>query len=126
VTTGRIAAVLDWELCTLGDPLADVGYVGLSWSDDPSAPLRATDPTAAGGFPLWDELLERYADRTGRDVSNIEYYRALSAFRLAVISEGVYARYLHGVMADDGTDIGMFKTNVEDLAERALQALSPL
>ena len=72
------------------------------------------------------ELLDRYAERTGRDVSNIEYYRALSAFRLAVISEGVYARYLHGVMADDGADVEMFKTNVEDLAERALQALSPV
>jgi aminoglycoside phosphotransferase (APT) family kinase protein len=124
--TGRIAAVLDWELCTLGDPLADIGYIGVSWSDEGSVPRRATDPTVAGGFPLYAELLERYAMRTGRDLSEIEYYRAFAAFRLAVISEGVYARYLHGVMADEDVDLNMFKTNVEDLAAGALQALREL
>ncbi|HEY1279551.1 MAG TPA: phosphotransferase family protein [Acidimicrobiales bacterium] len=123
---GRINAVLDWELCTLGDPLADVGYLGVYWSDEGALPRRSTDPTAAGGFPTYAEIIERYAQRTGRDVSEIAYYRAFAAFRLAVISEGVYARYLHGQMADDGADIAMFKRNVEDLAEGALQALREL
>ena len=123
---GRINAVLDWELCTLGDPLADVGYLGVYWSDDGALPRRGTDPTAAGGFPAYGEIVQRYAERTGRDVSEIEYYRAFAAFRLAVISEGVYARYLHGQMADDGADVDMFKRNVEDLAEGALQALRGL
>ena len=123
---GRINAVLDWELCTLGDPLADVGYLGVYWSDEGALPRRASDPTAAGGFPKYAEIVERYAELTGRDVSEIAYYRAFAAFRLAVISEGVYARYLHGQMADDGADIAMFKRNVEDLAEGALQALREL
>ena len=123
---GRINAVLDWELCTLGDPLADVGYLGVYWSDEGALPRRSTDPTAAGGFPSYAEIIERYAQRTGRDVSEIAYYRAFAAFRLAVISEGVYARYLHGQMADDGADVAMFKRNVEDLAEGALQALREL
>jgi len=122
----RLVAIFDWELCTLGDPLADVGYLGVYWSDDGALPRRGTDPTAAGGFPAYAEIVQRYAERTGRDVSEIEYYRAFAAFRLAVISEGVYARYLHGQMADDGADVAMFKRNVEDLAEGALQALRGL
>jgi aminoglycoside phosphotransferase (APT) family kinase protein len=95
VTTGRITAVLDWELCTLGDPLADLGYLGVYWSDG-DAVVRNNDPTPAGGFLSWSEVVDRYAARTGRDVSGIDYYIAFSCWRLAVISEGVYARYLHG------------------------------
>ena len=61
---------------------------------------RPNDPTGIEGFPTYAELLERYADRTGRDLSEIDYYIAFGSFRLAVISEGVYARYLHGAMGD--------------------------
>lgn len=123
---GRIAAVLDWELCTLGDPLADVGYLGVYWTDPGHSARRANDPTGAGGFPSYDHLLERYAARTGRDVSGIDYYRAFSSWRLAVISEGVYARYLHGVMADEGADVESFRIGVEQLAESALEAVRRL
>jgi aminoglycoside phosphotransferase (APT) family kinase protein len=127
VTNGRIAAVLDWELCTLGDPLADVGYLGVYWFDGQAATARANDPTPAGGFPRYDELLERYAQRTGRDLSGIDYYVAFSCWRLAVISEGVYARYLHGAMGDqDGIDLESFKIGTEGLAERALAAVRRL
>jgi aminoglycoside phosphotransferase (APT) family kinase protein len=125
--TGRIAAVLDWELCTLGDPLADVGYVGVYWSDPGEEQLRANDPTGIDGFPTYDELVERYANRTGRDMSNIGYYRAFGAWRLAVISEGVYARYLHGAMGDQEIDqetLASFKEGTERLAEDALERLS--
>lgn len=123
---GRIAAVLDWELCTLGDPLADVGYLGVYWTDPGSTARRSNDPTGAGGFPSYADLLERYATRTGRDVSGVEYYRAFSSWRLAVISEGVYARYVHGVMADETADIEQFKVGVEQLAEAALTAARSL
>ena len=76
VDVGRIAAVLDWELCTLGDPLADVGYLGVYWTD-PAAPGRAhNDPSGAEGFPTYAELLERYAARTGRTCPAIDYYVA--------------------------------------------------
>jgi aminoglycoside phosphotransferase (APT) family kinase protein len=123
---GRIAAVLDWELCTLGDPLADVGYLRVYWADPAEdgrpAGGRHNDPTPAGGFPSYDELVERYARRTGFDLSGIEYYVAFSSWRLAVISEGVYARYLHGAMADDGVDLDVFRQGTEELAERALAA----
>ena len=124
VGSGRIAAVLDWELCTLGDPLADVGYMGVYWSTgDAATSLRANDPTGADGFLSYPEVLDRYAMRTGRDLSEIGYYVAFSCWRLAVISEGVYARYIHGAMGDQGIDISPMKASVEALAERALDAL---
>ena len=127
VSTGRIAAVLDWELCTLGDPLADVGYLGVYWYDGEAANARANDPTPAGGFPSYNDLLERYALRTGRDLSGIDYYVAFSCWRLAVISEGVYARFLHGAMGDQsGIDLDSFKVGTELLAERALAAVRRL
>jgi aminoglycoside phosphotransferase (APT) family kinase protein len=80
VHRGRIAAVLDWELCTLGDPLADVGYLGVYWFDGRAENVRANDPTSAGGFPSYDDLIQRYAVRTGRDVSGIGYYVAFSCW----------------------------------------------
>ena len=124
VDAGRIEAVLDWELCTLGDPLADVGYLAVYWTD-PGAPAgRGNDPTAAGGYGSHADLVRRYAVRTGRDVSRIPYYVAFSRFRLAVIGEGVYARYLHGVMGD-ATDeqIANFKQGPELLIVTALHEL---
>ena len=123
---GRIAAILDWELCTLGDPLADVGYLSVYWTDQGSEPRRHNDPSGAAGFPNYQDLLERYALRTGRDVSGIDFYMAFSSWRLAVISEGVYARYLHGQMGDqvDADVIETFKAGTEQLAEAALEAIS--
>ena len=121
--TGHIAGVLDWELCTLGDPLADLGYIGVYWTDPGMQMTRTNDPTGLAGFRTYDEIVNRYASRTGRDVSNIGYYRAFSSFRLAVISEGVYARYLHGAMGDQDVDLMPLKIGTETLAEAALASL---
>jgi aminoglycoside phosphotransferase (APT) family kinase protein len=127
VSTGRITGVLDWELCTLGDPLADVGYLGVYWFDGVAANARHNDPTPAGGFATYADLLQRYALRTGRDLDGIGYYVAFSSWRLAVISEGVYARYLHGAMGDTTSlDLNQFKLGTEALAERALTAMRSL
>jgi aminoglycoside phosphotransferase (APT) family kinase protein len=124
VGTGRIKAVLDWELCTLGDPLADVGYLGVYWFGGDTETVRTNDPTPAGGFSSYADILQRYAGRTGRDVSDIAYYIAFSCWRLAVISEGVYDRYLHGAMGDDvGVDTVAYKSAAESLSERALSTL---
>ena len=125
----RVTAVLDWELCTLGDPLADVGYLGVYWADPGEDQLRPNDPTGIEGFPTYSELCERYASRTGRDLSEIDYYVAFSSFRLAVISEGVYARFVHGAMGDQEIEpeiLSTFKLGVERLAEGALDALRRL
>ena len=124
VELGRINAVLDWELCTLGDPMADLGYLGVYWYQGDAATARANDPTSAGGFPAFADLVERYARRTGRDVSGIGYYIAFGCWRLAVISEGVYSRYVHGAMGEGGeVDFATFKEATESLAERAREAI---
>ncbi len=125
--TARVTAVLDWELCTLGDPLADVGYLGVYWSDPGEPQYRPNDPTGIEGFPTYAEMCARYAERTGRDLSNIDYYVAFSSYRLAVISEGVYARFVKGSMGDQEIDpatLEMFKLGVERLAGDALERLS--
>lgn len=126
VSAGRVAAVLDWELCTLGDPLADLGYLGVYWHH-PGRASRDNDPTGAGGFLPYADIVARYAARTGRDVSAIDYYVAFGAWRLAVISEGVYARFLKGAMgAQSGVDVESFKVGTEVLAGQALEALRRL
>ncbi len=124
VERGRVVAVLDWELCTLGDPLADLGYLGVYWAGSDGR-SRHNDPTSLPGFPSFAEVVARYAHLTGRDVSNIDYYVAFSSFRLAVISEGVYARYLHGAMGGepDPLILQQFRTGTDELAGRALAAL---
>jgi aminoglycoside phosphotransferase (APT) family kinase protein len=126
VVNGQILAVLDWELCTLGDPLADLGYLGVYWTEVGEERRIFNDPTGEPGFPSYREIIERYATRTGRDVSQIDYYVAFASFRLAVISEGVYARYLGGAMADTVADLNVTKLAVERLAESALEAVSRL
>ena len=123
VTSGKITAVLDWELCTLGDPLADLGYIGIYWTDPGQPVMRFNDPSGLPGYATYDYLVERYARKTGRDVSHIGYYKAFASFRLAVISEGVYARYLHGAMGDQNVDLEPLKVGTENLAESALRAL---
>jgi aminoglycoside phosphotransferase (APT) family kinase protein len=123
---GSIAAVLDWELCTLGDPLADVGLLLVYWTDrDDSHPALLTSPTTLEGFPSRAEVLRRYAEASGRDVGDVEYFVALGYWKLACILEGVYARYKGGVMGDSSGFEG-FATQVEILAEAARSAVDGL
>lgn len=124
VREGRIKALLDWELCTLGDPLADVGYLLNSWEDaaPESVDLATVPATAAGGFIDQQTLCEIYQTRTGRSLENIAYYRAFSHWRLAAIGQGVYKRYLMGAMGDE-VDLEVYKASV---SERAVAALALL
>lgn len=126
---GRVAAVLDWELCTLGDVLADVGYLLNDWAE-PGEPLplgaRNLPPTAAGGFPSRAEMLARYAARSGFDVSLVDYYQAFSHWRSAAIAEGVKRRYLEGVMVDADFPVETYDERVEALAENSLRLIRNL
>jgi aminoglycoside phosphotransferase (APT) family kinase protein len=123
VADGRIQAVLDWELCTLGDPLADVGYLLNSWIE-PGEGEAPVAPTSAGGFPSRAELCERYTAATGRDLSEINYYRAFSHWRLAAIGQGVYKRYLVGAMGSNrDMDLDVYKASVQLRAAAALKLL---
>ncbi len=126
--TGTVAAVLDWELCTLGDVLADIGYILNNWVE-PGEQLMAAStspPTSAGGFSTRDELVEAYAAHTGFEVTNANYYRAFQHWRLAAIVEGVMARYLKGVMVDDSVDTDEYRVRVETMADESLALLATL
>jgi len=121
----RIAAVLDWEICTLGDPLADLGLLLVYWGDpDDPSPVRSMGTTSLEGFPKPSELLNRYVERSGRDLSQIDYYVAFGFWKLACIVEGVYARYVGGAMGERGTnDYEYFGQQVVMMAEQAREAV---
>ena len=127
-TQGNIAAVLDWELCTLGDPMADLGLLMVYWTgpdDDAGANNFAT--TTAPGFLNRQQLAERYAHASGRDISHLDFYVSFAYWKLACIIEGVYARYISGAMGEhDPQAFDAFKTQVETAAEKAEQLLSRL
>ena len=124
--SGEIAAVVDWELCTLGDPLADVGMLMVYWSEegDPLMPLFEA-PTLADGFPSRQELRDRYEERSGRDLSQLDFYVALGSWKLAIILQGVIARFSagqYGKGADAEERFGESRRIVEGLAEAADKA----
>ena len=127
---GRINAVLDWEICTLGDPLADVGLLMVYWND-PGDTAAATvgGATTLDGFLRRSDLLARYEAVSGRDLSEIDYYVAFGYWKLACIVEGVYARYIGGAMGDRGADTGAFDyfaDQVTTLVESSRQAIGRL
>jgi aminoglycoside phosphotransferase (APT) family kinase protein len=106
---GRIVAVLDWEMSTLGDPLADLGALLAYWSQAGDAGVRAAarivpPVTALEGFPTRDEVVARYAARTGFDVSDVDWYQAFAFFKLAVVCQGIAARAAGGAMLGSGFD----------------------
>jgi aminoglycoside phosphotransferase (APT) family kinase protein len=106
---GEIVAVLDWEMSTLGDPLADLGAMLAYWSepgdDDELAAARIVPPvTAADGFQSRGEIVRRYAEITGFDVTRIGWYLAFAYFKLAVVAQGIAARVAGGAMLGSGFD----------------------
>lgn len=123
---GTVAAVLDWELCTLGDPLADLGLLLMYWvepGEDTATVLTGT-ATAAPGFPDRAALAARYAERSGADLSQLDYYVALASWKLACVFDGIRARYGAGVMGDeDALSVEACRAQVQHLAEAALERL---
>ena len=101
---GRLVAVFDWDMATLGDPLSDLGALLAYWidEDDPEE-VRAFSPMPhhATGFPSRTELIERYAGASGRDVSSIRFYHVLGLYRLAVILAQIHIRWLRGQTRDE-------------------------
>jgi aminoglycoside phosphotransferase (APT) family kinase protein len=94
---GKAVAVLDWEMATLGEPLVDLGMLMLYWGEPGEQPL--TDVQAAmsqPGFPTRAEAVERYVDQTGIDLDDLDFYVVLAHFKMAVIAEGIYNRFVSG------------------------------
>jgi aminoglycoside phosphotransferase (APT) family kinase protein len=99
----RLTAILDWELATLGDPLADVGYLTAMWaeSDDPEDPMLALSAvTRSPRFPTRAQLVERYVDQTGRDANDLRWYQVLAIWKSAIFLEGSYRRHQSGSTDD--------------------------
>jgi aminoglycoside phosphotransferase (APT) family kinase protein len=99
----RIVAVMDWDMCTQGDPLADLGYLLNYWVEPGDPPVWreiAAMPTWRDGFPSRNEAIARYAERTGFDVSTVGWHQVFAAFKLAVIIQQIYIRWVRGQTQD--------------------------
>jgi len=117
----RLNAVLDWEMATIGDPLADIGYMCMMWAQegDPSEGLRAHlgNVTRAEGFYTREELISRYEERSGRSVGQIRWYMTLALWKSVVFMEGNYKRAIAGTT--DDPYLHQFGEGVLELAGRA-------
>ncbi len=119
---GQMVAVFDWDMCTLGDPLSDLGALLTYWSqpdDPPYLQAAAMMPVGDRRFLTRDELVQRYAARSGRDVSPIPFYHAMGLFRLVVIAAQIYVRYRRGQTQD--TRFEAFGMTIPLLARRAAE-----
>lgn len=127
-SSGQVIAVLDWEICTLGDPMADLGLLMVYWTgpdDDQSSWTNGS--CTAPGFLNRNALAERYTKVSGRDTSQLDFYVAFAYWKLACILEGVYARYLGGALGQrDPAELEPFNQQVIGAAARAEQLLSEL
>jgi aminoglycoside phosphotransferase (APT) family kinase protein len=122
-----IAAVVDWEISTLGDPLADLAYA-LNWFPDPTdaEPPRPEAAAAPPGFPSRTTLIERYAARTGRDLSRLDYYIGFNRWKSAAIVHGVYARYMEGKKSAEGIDLDEMRSRIAGSLTQAEEAVARL
>ena len=116
----RLVAIFDWELATIGDPLADLGYLVATWAQpgdehDTISALAAV--TGQPGFPTREELVARYEERTGRSMSDVRWYTVLALWKSAVFLEGSYKRRLAGTTEDPFFD--RLERGVPEIAERA-------
>jgi aminoglycoside phosphotransferase (APT) family kinase protein len=122
-TPPRLRAIFDWEMATIGDPLADVGYLTATWAEPPSGEDRKEtmfdlmSVTHAEGFMRRDELVARYEERSGRSMSDLRWYQALAIWKAAVFMEGNYKRSLAGTT--DDPYLKLFDEGVPQLAEAA-------
>jgi aminoglycoside phosphotransferase (APT) family kinase protein len=119
---GTIVAVLDWEMATLGDPLADVGLFLLYWGQAADGVVDTAQAIASGpGFLTIEEVADRYAEQSGRNLDTLDFYVALAAYKLAIIVEGINARFQMGKTVGEGFDtMGALVEGIVDSAiERA-------
>jgi aminoglycoside phosphotransferase (APT) family kinase protein len=117
----RIGAVLDWEMGTIGDPRADLGYLVATYSEPggPPNPLGTSPVTASEGFPRSADLVERYASRTGREIEPLAWFEGLALWKAAVFCEAIYGRFVRGELTEDDARARRFEQGVPLLAETA-------
>ncbi|QYB00269.1 phosphotransferase family protein (plasmid) [Rhodococcus sp. USK10] len=117
-TTGAVRAILDWELATVGDPLSDLANLLVMWPD-PGEDTRIESPTSTSGFLTRADVVERYAEASGRDLTHLGWYQAFAEWKLACLLVGVVHRYRSGAMETDGFDIDASTRLVGELAHSA-------
>ncbi|MFJ4030940.1 phosphotransferase family protein [Streptomyces griseoluteus] len=117
----RVLAILDWEMATLGDPLADLGYLTATWSEagSPPTPLELTRVTRSPGYLTQRRLAERYQSRTGLDLTPLPWYQTLALWKAAIFCEAIYTRWQRGERPDDTSFGPSLGTGVPRLLERA-------
>jgi aminoglycoside phosphotransferase (APT) family kinase protein len=121
VNNNLVAAIVDWELCTLGDPLADLGTVIASWSNknETDTPFIYS-PSLSDGFPSRQEIINLYDSKSDLDLKNVEFYVRLSFWKHAMIMEGVYVRYSLGYYGNvDKKDVEAFGKSTLSFAKKA-------
>lgn len=120
-----IAAMLDWEISTLGDPLADLAYALNQWIlPEDKNPVKADAASVVSGMPSRESLAVRYADRTGCDLSKLDFYTGFNWWKSAMILHGVYARYVMGKKSAEGVDIDDIRMRAERSLEEAETAIN--
>jgi aminoglycoside phosphotransferase (APT) family kinase protein len=117
----RLVAILDWEMATIGDPLADVGYMMIHWTQpgDQIGRFNLQNVTVRPGFPTREQLIARYEQRSGRSMHALDWYVTLALWKAVVFMEGNYKRAVVG--STDDPYLKTFSEGVAELAERALQ-----
>ena len=122
----RVLAVLDWEMATIGDPLADVGYLAATYSEngDPPSPLDLSPVTRRPGFLTRRQLLLRYAERSGRAVDALGWYQVLALWKAAIFCEAIYTRWVNGERPGDTAFAPGLETGVPTLLELARRAIA--
>ena len=118
----RVLAVLDWEMCTTGDPLVDLGLLLCYWAEAGDPYARKESVVQVTSLPGWytrEQLVERYAARTGRDVSKIAYYEVFALYKVAVVVQQIYIRWKRGQTRDER--FGLMGPRVEALARASLE-----
>lgn len=124
----RVTAILDWEMSTLGDPLADLGYFLATYTDGrhPRTVMDLTPVTSGPGFPDRAELTARYRDRTGLDLTSLPWYQALALWKAAIFSEAIYTRWLAGEAPAAGGFTGALEQGVPALLDVAGEVAATL
>jgi aminoglycoside phosphotransferase (APT) family kinase protein len=122
----RVLAMLDWEMGAIGDPRADVGYLLATYSEPggPPSPLGTSPVTAQLGFPSRAELVDRYVERSGRDVDELDWFEALALWKAAVFCEAIYGRFVRGELGAEDERASRFEEGVPFLAQAAAEALT--
>lgn len=124
--TPEVAAFVDWEMCTVGDPLLDLGWMLICWPLDTNAITAGAELAALGGLASRRELLESYWTAGGRETSRLDWYLAMACFKLGIVIEGTWSRYLAGLASRDaGERLHTNAQNLIDMGTRVAKGDSP-